>query len=64
MFSHSKSIFIAGKQYVVFANFANDELRITCDGQQIYKDTLDEYTNFSGNMEAFLIDQSLINQAE
>ena len=61
MFTQSKSIMLSGKQYVAFANFFNDELRITCDGKEVYRDTLDEYTNFSGNMEAFLIDQSLIN---
>lgn len=60
MFTQSKAVFINGKQYVAFANFANDELRITCDGKEIYRDTLDEYTNFDGNMEAFCRDQSLV----
>ena len=60
MFSHSKSVFIDGKQYTAFANHMTDELRITCEGNVIYRDSLDEYTNFDGNMEAFLKDHSLI----
>ena len=62
MFIQSKSIFVNGKQYTAFVNFANDELRITCDGKEIYRDMLDEYTNFTGNMEAFLTDQSLLGR--
>lgn len=63
MFTKSKAIMIGNKQYVAYADFLNDELRITCDGKQIYRDTLDEYTNFDGNMQAFLRDQSLISAA-
>ena len=61
MFTQSKALFLNGKQYVAVANFANDELRITCDGKEVYRDTLDEYTNFPGNMEAFMRDQSIIS---
>lgn len=63
MFTKSKSLMIGNKQYVAHADFLNDELRITCDGKQIYRDTLDEYTNFDGNMQAFLRGQSLISAA-
>jgi hypothetical protein len=62
MFTHSKSIFVNGKQYIAFADFMADELRITCDGKEVYRDTPDEYTNFMGNMEAFLVDQSILGK--
>lgn len=58
----SKAVMVNGKHYIAHADFLFDTLTITCDGKQVYKDTLDEYTNFDGNMEAFLIDQSIIKQ--
>ncbi len=58
----TKEIMVNGKQYFAHADFFNDTLTITYNGKQVYKDTLDEYTNFTGNMEAFLIDQLLIKQ--
>lgn len=63
MFTQStKEVMINGKQYFAHADFLNDTLTITYNGKQVYKDTLNEYTNFSGNMTDFLTDQSLLGK--
>ena len=60
LMSHSQEYVVDKKPFIATANHLTDRLYITHYGVNVWSGSLDEYTNYNGNMQKFVTEKARI----